>query len=80
MVRSVLSIKGEKWPCAIKMKLEKVFALSLVFSFFPNLSLCLRLGLSITHFDPLLSISCSGCHLSLPTHPQHTSSQSDPVR
>lgn len=34
MARPVLGVKGEKWPCAIKMKLEKVLALSLVISFF----------------------------------------------
>lgn len=38
MVRPVLGVKGEKWPCAIKMKLEKVLALSLVISFFPQLN------------------------------------------
>lgn len=36
------SVKGEKWPCAIKMKLEKVLALSLVFSFFPSRTLSLH--------------------------------------
>lgn len=84
MARPVLSVKGEKWPCAIKMKLEKVLALSLVFSFFffspPQVKVCL----SITHSDPLLSISCSGSHLSLPTHPQRTAARkviqcNDPV-
>ena len=34
MAGPVLSVKGEKWPCAIKMKLEKVLALSLVFFLF----------------------------------------------
>lgn len=38
MVRPVLGVKGEKWPCAIKMKLEKVLALSLVISFFSQLN------------------------------------------
>lgn len=67
MARPVLCVKGEKWPCAIKMKLEKVLALSLVFSFF----FPVKLRLSITHSDPLLSISCPGSLLSLPTHPKH---------
>lgn len=68
----VLGVKGEKWPCAIKMKLEKVLALSLVISFFPP-STVVR-PLTIIHFDPLLSISCSGSRLSLPTHPWSSSS------
>lgn len=42
MARPVLSVKGEKWPCAIKMKLERVFALSLVFFFFPSRTLSLH--------------------------------------
>lgn len=67
MVRPVLGVKGEKWPCAIKMKLEKVLALSFGDFPFSPVELCL----SITHFDPLLSISCSGSHLVLPTHPRH---------
>lgn len=42
MARPVLSVKGEKWPCAIKMKLEKVLALSLVFSLFSSQALSLH--------------------------------------
>ena len=42
MARRVLSVKGEKWLCAIKMKLEKVLALSLVFFFFPSQTLSLN--------------------------------------
>lgn len=72
MARPVLGVKGEKWPCAIKMKLEKVFALGLVISFFPPVELCL----SITHFDPLLSISCPHT-LSLAAH--KVNRRNDPV-
>ena len=69
MARPVLSAKGEKWPCAIKMKLEMVLTLGSVFSFFPVV-----LRLSIAHSDPLLSISCSPSHLSSPTQPQRRAS------
>lgn len=42
MARPVLGVKGEKWPCAIKMKLEKVLSLSLVISFFSPVELSLH--------------------------------------
>lgn len=79
MARLVLGAKGEKWPCAIKMKLEKVLALSLPISFFPLPPSPVELHLSITHFDPLLSISCSASHSRLPTNPRRSSATDDPV-
>lgn len=62
MAIPLLSVKGEKWPCAIKMKLEKVLALSLVFSFFPSRTLSLHhsFGSPPVHF--LLGVSLKSAH------------------